>query len=45
MIVQENGTVPGITVAENLFLNDSRRFSKGKFAQRLGYDKSRAKCA
>lgn len=31
MIVQESGTVPGITVAENLFLNDSRRFSKGKF--------------
>ena len=31
MIVQENGTVPGITVAENLFLNDSKRFAKGKF--------------
>ena len=27
MIVQENGTVPGITVAENLFLCDTARFS------------------
>lgn len=31
MIVQESGTVPGITVAENMFLNDSRRFSKRGF--------------
>src|SRR6188474_1896341 len=27
MIVQEAGTVPGITVAENMFLGDTRRFS------------------
>ena len=40
MIVQENGTVPGITVAENLFLNDSRRFSKGKFVS--GSDMTKA---
>ncbi|MCM1086953.1 MAG: sugar ABC transporter ATP-binding protein [Muribaculaceae bacterium] len=26
MIVQENGTVPGITVAENIFLGESKRF-------------------
>lgn len=30
MIVQESGTVPGITVAENMFLCDSKRFAKGK---------------
>ncbi|MCQ2429736.1 MAG: sugar ABC transporter ATP-binding protein [Clostridia bacterium] len=30
MIVQENGTVPGITVAENLFLCDTDRFAAGK---------------
>ncbi len=30
MIVQESGTVPGITVAENMFLCDSQRFAKGK---------------
>ncbi|AEE47106.1 sugar ABC transporter ATP-binding protein [Cellulomonas fimi] len=28
MIVQESGTVPGITVAENMFLGASRRFSR-----------------
>ena len=26
MIVQENGTVPGITVAENIFLGETKRF-------------------
>ncbi len=31
MIVQESGTVPGITVAENMFLCESERFSKGGF--------------
>lgn len=31
MIVQESGTVPGITVAENMFLCDSQKFAKGKF--------------
>lgn len=30
MIVQESGTVPGITVAENMFLCDTDRFAKGK---------------
>lgn len=29
MIVQENGTVPGITVAENLFLGETGRFRQG----------------
>lgn len=29
MIVQENGTVPGITVAENIFLGESHKFSNG----------------
>ena len=29
MIVQESGTVPGITVAENLFLCDTDRFTRG----------------
>lgn len=28
MIVQENGTVPGITVAENIFLGEIEQFSK-----------------
>lgn len=28
MIVQENGTVPGITVAENIFLGESNKFKK-----------------
>ena len=31
MIVQENGTVPGITVAENIFLGKSHLFKKGLF--------------
>lgn len=30
MIVQESGTVPGITVAENMFLGDVNKFSVGK---------------
>ena len=29
MIVQENGTVPGITVAENMFLCQTKQFAKG----------------
>ena len=29
MIVQESGTVPGISVAENIFLADLDRFKKG----------------
>ena len=31
MIVQENGTVPGISVAENIFLGKSYLFKKGPF--------------
>ena len=31
MIVQENGTVPGITVAENIFLGKTHLFKKGPF--------------
>lgn len=31
MIVQENGTVPGITIAENIFLGESKKFKKGPF--------------
>ena len=31
MIVQESGTVPGITVAENMFLCRSSQFKKGPF--------------
>lgn len=34
MIVQEGGTVPGITVAENIFLCDTARFTKGGFVSR-----------
>lgn len=34
MIVQESGTVAGITVAENMFLCDTDRFSKGGFVSR-----------
>lgn len=30
MIVQENGTVPGISVAENIFLGETSRFKTGK---------------
>ena len=34
MIVQESGTVAGITVAENIFLCDTARFTKGGFVNR-----------
>ena len=34
MIVQESGTVPGITVAENMFMCDTERFTKGGFVSR-----------
>ena len=34
MIVQENGTVPGISVAENIFLGESKDFAKGLFIDR-----------
>lgn len=29
MIVQENGTVPGVSIAENIFLGESKRFKQG----------------
>lgn len=34
MIVQETGTVPGITVAENIFLGEVGRFKKGSLINR-----------
>lgn len=34
MIVQENGTVPGITVAENIFLGETKRFGKNGLIRR-----------
>lgn len=34
MIVQENGTVPGISVAENIFLGETKEFMKGPFVDR-----------
>ena len=34
MIVQENGTVPGISVAENIFLGETKEFTKGLFISR-----------
>ena len=34
MIVQENGTVPGISVAENIFLGETNEFMKGFFVDR-----------
>ena len=34
MIVQESGTVAGITVAENIFLGETREFMKGPFVDR-----------
>lgn len=34
MIVQESGTVPGISVAENIFLGETKRFEKGGIVSR-----------
>ena len=34
MIVQESGTVPGITVAENIFLGETKEFMHGPFVDR-----------
>ena len=34
MIVQENGTVPGISVAENIFLGETEEFTSGLFVDR-----------
>ncbi len=34
MIVQENGTVPGISVAENIFLGETKEFMSGLFVNR-----------
>lgn len=40
MIVQENGTIPGITVAENIFLGETNRFKTfGKKAKKWGWVK------
>ena len=36
MIVQENGTVPGISVAENIFLGETGEFMKGILVDRKG---------
>lgn len=35
MIVQEAGTIPNITVAENIFLGHEKRFAKGMFVDRV----------
>lgn len=37
MIVQETGTVPGITVAENIFLGEVNRFKTGGEKAKLGW--------
>lgn len=37
MIVQETGTVPGITVAENIFLGEVNRFKTGKENGKFGF--------
>lgn len=34
MIVQETGTIPNISVAENIFLGHERKFTKGPFVSR-----------
>ncbi|WP_019637683.1 sugar ABC transporter ATP-binding protein [Paenibacillus fonticola] len=34
MIVQETGTIQGLSIAENIFLGDEARFSKGGFVDR-----------
>ncbi len=34
MIVQENGTVPGISVAENIFLGETDEYMRGPFVDR-----------
>ena len=40
MIVQENGTIPGITVAENIFLGEINRFKNfGKGNKKYGFVK------
>jgi len=36
MIVQETGTVPGITVAENIFLGETERFRKNGKTSKVG---------
>lgn len=43
MIVQENGTIPGITVAENIFLGETERFKAlGKEGKRWGSVRKKA---
>lgn len=43
MIVQESGVVPGITVAENIFLGDEKKFRKGPIISRKLMNQEAAK--
>jgi len=43
MIVQESGVVTGITVAENIFLGDERKFRKGLIVNRRKMNQEAAK--
>jgi len=43
MIVQESGVVPGITVAENIFLGDEKKFRKGLIVSRRLMNQEAAK--
>ena len=43
MIVQESGVVTGITVAENIFLGDERKFRKGLIVNRKKMNQEAAK--
>ena len=43
MIVQESGVVPGITVAENIFLGDERKFRRGLVIDRKRMNQEAAK--
>lgn len=40
MIVQEAGSIPNITVAENIFLGHEKLFQKGLFIDRAGMEKA-----
>ncbi len=40
MIVQEAGTIPNITVAENIFVGKEERFKKGGFVNRKAMEKA-----
>ena len=43
MIVQESGTVPGVTVAENMFLCDTTKFKKGPIIDAVALNKAAQK--